>query len=133
MIRWDLRWTGKDYANNFPETLAYGPGFKNKRLNQSPRHYPLVYAEEMGEPIKGAVLLEFTGLEDKNGKEIYERDIILGDVGFGSSRFEVIWFGEGHGNCWYPFNHISHGKLCKVIGSIQENPELLKEGKKDAK
>lgn len=73
-------------------------------------------------------LMQFTGLLDKNGKLIYEGDIVKAiDV---SSAVE--WADEGYWMICRPGtadidllgNHIS---VCEVIGNIYENPELLKE------
>jgi uncharacterized phage protein (TIGR01671 family) len=71
--------------------------------------------------------LEYTGLKDKNGKEIYEGDI----VSFSASGFrvfpqEVKYLGNGF---WIEGENGEHflprlGGL-EVIGNIYENPELL--------
>lgn len=75
---------------------------------------------------------QFIGLKDKNGKEIWEGDIIETENGFLWS----VYFGEnenasGQGWCvtsertfttYFLDNSILTGK---VIGNIYENPELL--------
>ena len=69
-------------------------------------------------------LQQFTGLKDKNGKEIFEGDIL----GKGEEKYEVN-FQDGafvihtrhYGvKCLNEFAHL------EVIGNIYENPELLK-------
>ena len=75
-------------------------------------------------------LMQFTGLKDKNGKEIYEGDIVKWedtiDDGYGCGYLttirEIVTFGGG------AYNPISTmpSKYFEVIGNIYENPELLK-------
>ena len=79
---------------------------------------------------------QYTGLRDKNGKEIYEGDIIQ-DSTFkdrGSYIMAVEWEKEAASfvltrNGWafrHYFYESSNPDDCEVIGNIHENPELLK-------
>lgn len=75
-------------------------------------------------------LMQYTGLKDKNGKEIYEGDIISR----GKYNFEVVW-NERKG--WYGIDDFDNGltvlaqhlDYVEVIGNIYENLELLKENR----
>jgi uncharacterized phage protein (TIGR01671 family) len=75
-------------------------------------------------------LMQYTGLKDKNGKEIYEGDIIRHDWGLNKITFEdysftaehIISF-DGAFNCNLYLSDI--GSDCEVIGNIYENPELI--------
>ena len=71
------------------------------------------------------VIMQFTGLLDSKGNEIYEGDIVTKNGRYTDvvkyDFYEVYPFTRGglHGSSYYP-------EMCEVIGNIHENPELLK-------
>ena len=78
-------------------------------------------------------LMQYTGLKDKNGKEIYEGDVIpvsiITDKGVFVKNYQVYWASRG----WTLHNpktlESTNGQdlyNCEVIGNIHENPELIK-------
>ena len=83
---------------------------------------------------------QFTGLHDKNGKEIYEGDIIAVNgmqIGYivGDVRgycYDVIYTpAKSNGEkAWtlYSVVTIDYPNKCEVIGNIHDNPELLEGG-----
>jgi uncharacterized phage protein (TIGR01671 family) len=101
-------------------------------------HFPLNVIGFM--PFKesnDAVLLQYTGLKEKNKKEIYEGDIVkvfpftgcyhivkptLFEIKFENAKF--IAEGINHGISQVHLDYYSNH--CEIIGSIYENPELLK-------
>lgn len=71
-------------------------------------------------------LMQYTGLKDKNGKEIYEGDVIKAESRLWQADFKDGCFvGVDFKNvAWDELVNIGYGET-EVIGNIYENPELL--------
>lgn len=81
---------------------------------------------------KDVILMQSTGLKDKNGKEIFEGDIVKmsKDVYSEPTYYEVV----RHRGGAYRLESKQHGcelwlrhTDCEVVGNIYENPELLED------
>jgi hypothetical protein len=75
------------------------------------------------------ILMQYTGLLDKNGKEIYEGDIVnsFRDVATGEVRFEVgMFFLDLIERKPLLGGWLDDSGTIEVIGNIYENSELLK-------
>jgi uncharacterized phage protein (TIGR01671 family) len=119
-------WDGKAMA--YPKTVEIGINGVNGLTSAS-------YQLARGGYCTSAYVMQFTGLLDKQGKEIYEGDILGGIWASGwiawcekCKSFEYFIDGFGCASCErdiYWQEVIEDEKRLEVIGNIYENTELL--------
>ena len=76
--------------------------------------------------------MQYTGLKDKNGKEIYEGDVVRARSKYIDAVYVVYWEARScQFRCYSPKSGKQYDKTHdmlwadEVIGNIYENPELL--------
>jgi len=80
------------------------------------------------EALERVVVVQYTGLKDKNGKEIYEGDVLKHDSH--KYLFEIKWYPN---DAAWRFHRDDKGGMgmaginesWEIIGNIYENPELI--------
>lgn len=77
---------------------------------------------------RDGILMQYTGLEDKNGIEIYDGDILRIDDEYWLVQYDIedAMFTLYYDNVIENFSNMN-SKWFEIIGNIYENPELFKE------
>ena len=87
------------------------------------------YGDSLNDALRQTTVMQFTGLKDRKGIEIYEGDILSGhEDGIG----KVVWSEDSYVYEFLDGNIIPlaeattwFGNIVEVIGNIYKNPEVL--------
>lgn len=102
-----------------------------RNFSSNTKHFIIEYPSEYHE-VYTATICQYTGLTDKNGKKIWENDILRLDDGavlkVSWHHFKASWVISKKG--WL-YNHFFGEAVepedVEVIGNIYDNPELLED------
>ncbi len=123
---------------NFEDKFAFLVGIKPGEDTYYPDSRMTIIAPKNGRCVSfnEIELMQYTGLHDKNNKEIYEGDIIrcipkvefYRVVTFIKSKYWLINNKSNNSDIQFPLEvvYTSHNES-EVIGNIYENPELLED------
>ncbi len=123
-----IKFKGK---SNIDGTWVYGDFAHCQRITQTGTE-PCIRVS--GYDVDENTVGQFTGLYDKNGKEIYEGDIVKLTQTYYEVIGKIVY--ENTEFCLYvpeedtTYNFFPKDCRCTVIGNIHDNPELLKGGEK---
>lgn len=79
--------------------------------------------------VRDYVLMQSTGLKDKNGVEIYEGDIVknIYDEIYVVKWLDTGFYLEEKYNGGFDYSELHFGDNKEIVGNIYENPELLED------
>lgn len=97
---------------------------KQLKVMNRGQKYPFLISSD-GENSKNSILMQCTGLKDKNGKPIYEGDILQCELEIKSKN--VVEWDSYFLTYKLGANHLAALSIERwmIIGNIYENPELL--------
>jgi uncharacterized phage protein (TIGR01671 family) len=114
---------------------AWHQGYKKSLINSGANPtmiYPIQQSDvfkwkEEGQPV---IIMQYTGLKDSKGVEIYEGDIVMIYDNMGSSHiYQIKWkpdvymiVGEGGPGEWLCLEEFEG---CEVIGNVYQHPHLI--------
>ena len=137
----DEKWVEGFYYKMNETTYAFADDYEK---NPVPTHHYILFERmtDWGLPnqmyqveVDGKTVCQYTGLTDKNGRNIFERDIVKTSqygvdgsghnyAGFDTFSIEFLDGGFCLKNKWRRFNFRPLGNF-EVIGNIFDNPKLL--------
>lgn len=114
---------------------AYNSETNNFELKASLRNLLVIFQTPLGVKTEKWLWQQYTGLKDKNGKEIYEGDICIHQQLAGGllepnpvKGVQIVWT-ELH-NGWIcddgKYQYSMQSSQLEIVGNIFQNPELLK-------
>jgi len=81
------------------------------------------------EAVGGLILEQYTGMNDRNGEDIYEGDVVRR----ANDTWQIIWQIIWEKDCWGAYrkgeNLMDWWDEFEVVGNIHANPELIGEVK----
>jgi uncharacterized phage protein (TIGR01671 family) len=102
----------------------------SESLNKFAHRIQPLYAHAYAEPIDPTTICQCTGLNDKNGKLIWENDIIRTKVGtakviWDKSEWRIEWLKSDLWRKDLYYWAVEDNQKIEVIGNIFDNPESL--------